>query len=435
LLVVDQSGAVSLANTAARQLLGVGEADLGRPFQDLPISYRPMELRGPIEEVFRQRRGLRLDDQEYRVTQNELMRLTIDIRPLQRVDGGVYAVLLTFQDQTRLHNLQRELEAAQENLEQSIEELQSANEELETTNEELQSTNEELETTNEELQSTNEELETLNEEARSSNEEMESVNEELRIQAEQAAGYRLHLESVLRTMNGGIIVLDHKHTIQSWNRWCENTWGLRAEEVIGTNFDALDIGAPIHKLRETLAEVQTGRHEHAEHQLEGIDRRGRRILCRVQVSGLLDEGGGSHGLVLVFQDITEERAREDYVHFLGRIMSRAATEVYILDPGSLRITFSSRAAQARRGFSAQQMNQMSLADLLTDISADDLRGLIAPLAGAAEPEITLHTALRQADGSTEPVELCVQHFSDETPPVVIAFAHAPRRSATPPDPR
>jgi TolA-binding protein len=119
------------------------------------------------------------------------MRLTIDIRPLLRPDGSVHAVLLIFTDQTRMHTLQRELEAAQENLEHSIEELQSANEELETTNEELQSTNEELETTNEELQSTNEELETLNEEARSTNEEMESVNEELRIQAEQASSYRL----------------------------------------------------------------------------------------------------------------------------------------------------------------------------------------------------------------------------------------------------
>ncbi|MBW8911909.1 MAG: PAS domain-containing protein, partial [Sphingomonas sp.] len=180
LLVVDDNGLVSFANMPARHLLGVGEIDLGRPFQDLPISYRPIELRGPIDEVFRNRRGVRLDDQEYRLNQNEVMRLTIDLLPLQRADGSVSAVLLTFHDHTRLHELQRELEAAQENLEHSIEELQSANEELETTNEELQSTNEELETTNEELQSTNEELETLNEEARSSNDEMESVNEELR---------------------------------------------------------------------------------------------------------------------------------------------------------------------------------------------------------------------------------------------------------------
>jgi two-component system CheB/CheR fusion protein len=232
-LVVDETGAVTLANTAAQQLLNVGEPDIGRPFQDLPISYRPIELRGPIDEAFRQRRSIRLDDQEYRLSASETIRLTIDVRPLYRPDGSPHSVLLAFSDTTHSYSLQRELETAQESLENSIEELQSANEELETTNEELQSTNEELETTNEELQSTNEELETLNEEARSSNEEMESVNEELRVQAEQAASYRLHLESVLRAMNGGVIVIDPRSAVQGWNRWNEITWGLRAEEVVG----------------------------------------------------------------------------------------------------------------------------------------------------------------------------------------------------------
>ena len=305
LIVIDDSGAVALANTPARTLLGIGEADIGRPFQDLPISYRPIELRGPIEEVIRNRRSMRLDDQEYRLTQLEVMRLTVDLRPMLRPDGTVYAVLLSFQDQTRLHTLQRELEAAQENLEHSIEELQSANEELETTNEELQSTNEELETTNEELQSTNEELETLNEEARSSNEEMESVNEELRIQADQASVYRLYLESVLRAMNGGIVVMNEKHVIQSWNRWSENTWGVRAEEAIGTNFEALDIGLPVQDLRDNLAAVQSGRREQADQVLEGVDRRGRAIQCRARMSSLIDEDNVRHGLVIVFQDVSD----------------------------------------------------------------------------------------------------------------------------------
>jgi two-component system CheB/CheR fusion protein len=228
-LVVDEAGQLIASNAAARQLLGVGQGDVGRPFQDLPISYRPLELRGPIEEALRQRRTIRLEDQEIRGGATDAVRLSIDIKPLATADGAPYAVLLSFTDTTRLYALQRELETAQENLENTVEELQSANEELETTNEELQSTNEELETTNEELQSTNEELETLNEEARSSNEEMESVNEELRIQAEQAASYRLHLEAVLRATNGGIVVTDHHHNITSWNRWSENTWGVRAE--------------------------------------------------------------------------------------------------------------------------------------------------------------------------------------------------------------
>jgi two-component system, chemotaxis family, CheB/CheR fusion protein len=423
LLVVDDAGSVALANTTARNLLGVGEADLGRPFQDLPISYRPMELRGPIDEVFRNRRGIRLEDQEYRINQAEVMRLTIDIRPLQRPDGSVHAVLLIFTDHTRMHALQRELEAAQENLEQSIEELQSANEELETTNEELQSTNEELETTNEELQSTNEELETLNEEARSSNEEMESVNEELRIQAEQASSYRLYLESVLRAMNGGIIVLDQKHTIQSWNRWSENTWGLRGEEVTGTSFEALDIGLPLHQLRDAMAAVQNGREEQSERVLEGMDRRGRRILCRVRISALLDENSGRHGLVMVFQDISDDRAGEEYARYLGRIMGQALNEIYFLDPATLRFTLTNQGAQKKLGFSAGQLAQMTLPDVIPGIRPEDVRLLIEPLLSGQEQEIVFETVIRGAEGSEYPAEICMQHFADESPPILVAVVH------------
>ncbi|HUD95321.1 CheR family methyltransferase [Sphingobium sp.] len=423
LVVVDETGAVALANNPARHLLGVGEADIGRPFQDLPISYRPMELRGPIEEVFRTRRGIRLEDQEYRLTQADVLRLTIDVRPLARPDGSVYAVLLSFADTTRMHMLHLELEAAQENLENTIEELQSANEELETTNEELQSTNEELETTNEELQSINEELETLNEEARSSNEEMESVNEELRIQAEQASSYRLYLESVLRSMNGGIIVLDSKHAIQSWNRWSENAWGLRSEEVLGTSFESLDIGLPVHLLREAMATVQAGSEKQVEKIIEGIDRRGRRLLCNVIVSGLLDEENDRHGLVLLFQDVTEEHRRDDYGRYLGRIMGRALNEIYFLDPVTLHFTLTNEGAQKKLGYSEQQLSLMSLLDVMPDVSGAEIKGLLAPLMSRAKPEIVFETVIGAADNRRYPAEICMQYFADEHPPLLVAIVH------------
>ena len=351
------------------------------------------------------------------------MRLTIDIRPLQRADGSVHAILLAFHDHTGIHTLRRELEAAQENLEQSIEELQSANEELETTNEELQSTNEELETTNEELQSTNEELETLNEEARSSNEEMESVNEELRIQAEQAAGYRLHLESMLRSMNAGIVVLDTRHCIQSWNRWSENSWGLRAEEVIGTSFDKLDIGLPVQQLRDSMIAVQSGAEDQNERQLEGVDRRGRRIICRVRVTGLLDENGGNHGLVIVFQDITEERSSEEYTRYLGRILGASTSQIYFLDPASLRFLLVNDGAQRKLGLDAHQLSQMTLPDVLLDIAADDLQAVIAPLRNGAQSELVIDARLRDGEGLAFPAELRLQYFAEETSAILVAMVY------------
>jgi two-component system CheB/CheR fusion protein len=421
LIAVDDNGIVVLANTQARHLLGLAESDLGRPFQDLPISYRPMELRGPIDDVFRQRRGTRLDDQEYRLSQHEVLRLTIDLRPLFRADGSVQGVLLVCTDQTRLHALQHELEAAQENLENSIEELQSANEELETTNEELQSTNEELETTNEELQSTNEELETLNEEARSTNEEIEAINEELRIQADQASNYRYHLESVLRAMNGGIIVLDRKHTVRSWNRWSEATWGLRADEVMGTGFETLDIGFPVHELGPDFLAVQSGSEEFSESVHHGIDRRGRRILCRVRVAALLDECEENRGLVLLFQDITEDREHEDYNRRLGRVLGHALNEIYFLDAVTLRFLLSNEGAQKKLGFSAAELTQMVFPDVVASVSAADVRVLIEPLISGERGEIVFETIMLGAGGREYPGQVCMQYFADESPPMLVAI--------------
>ena len=422
-LVVDQAGVVTLANAAARHLLSVGEADIGRPFQDLPISYRPLEMRAPIEEALRDRRVIRLEHQEYHQSQTEIIRLTIEIRPLFRQDGSTYAALLSFTNTTQIFAMQRELETAHESLEQSIEELQSANEELETTNEELQSTNEELETTNEELQSTNEELETINEEARSSNEEMESANEELRIQAQQAVSYKGYLESVLRSMNVGVVVIDDKHIIQSWNRWCENTWGLRAEIVIGTGFEGLDIGFPIHLLRDSLKAVQVEADSMAEQVLEGLDRRGRPILCRVRVAPLVTDEQGAAGMVIAFEDVTKERRHEDYARYLGRIMGRALNEIYFLDPETLRFTLANHGAEVKLGSDSQQLTQMTLADVMPETNTAELKTLFLPLLKGQKDEVVFETTIRSAQGRTYPAEICMQYFSDESPRILVAIVH------------
>jgi len=422
-LVIDETGIVTLANRAARRLLSVGEADIGRPFQDLPISYRPLELRGPIDEVITQGLVTRLEHQEYHQSQKEVIRLTIEIRPLVNEGGNVHAALLAFTDTTRIHAIQRELENAQESLDHSIEELQSANEELETTNEELQSTNEELETTNEELQSTNEELETINEEARSSNEEMESANEELRIQAQQAVGYKFYLESVLRSMNVGVVVVDEKRLVQSWNRWNENTWGLRAEEVIGTSFDTLDIGFPVHQLRDELRLVQSGRDMSAERVLEGVDRRGRSILCRVHVAPLTSNEQLAEGLVIAFEDVTEERRREEYVRYLGRIMGRALNEIYFLDPETLQFTLANLGAELKLGHSSAQLASMTLADVMPRTDFAQLQQLLAPLITGTKQEVVFETVIRSANDQEYPAELCVQYFDDEVPRILVAMVH------------
>jgi two-component system, chemotaxis family, CheB/CheR fusion protein len=299
-LAIDNDDMLIFASAGARRMLEVGTADVGRLFQDLSVSYRPTDLRGQIEEARRQLRHIRIEHQEYHRPPAEPVRLTIDVAPLIARDGKQFATLLTFSDSTRGFVMQQELEAAQESLETTIEELQSANEELETTNEELQSTNEELETTNEELQSTNEELETTNEELRSSNEEMEAANDELRRHSDEFGAYRQHARAVLRGIDAGVIVLDENLRVTAWNRWSENTWGVREEDVIGQEFGGLDIGLPVHQLRDALRQAAAGHASKAT--VQAIDRRGRPIACRIRAVPLLLEDRTAQGAIVVVED-------------------------------------------------------------------------------------------------------------------------------------
>lgn len=298
-LAVDMDGTLVFANAAARRMLEVGEGDLGRPFQDLSVSYRPAELRGRIEEASRLGRAVRLEHQDYHRPPAEPVRLTIDIAPLFGRDSRQFATLMAFSDTTRLFTMQQELEAAQESLETTIEEL---------------------ETTNEELQSTNEELETTNEDLRSANEELETANEELRVQHEESAEYRRYAEGILRSIDAGIVVLDHDLRIRSWNRWSENAWGLRAEEVEGHELLELDIGLPVPRLRPDLLRVLAAEVPQAELVVDARDRRGRQLNCRIRINPLVYETRSLRGVVLIVEDLTEETREQEYTRYLGRII-------------------------------------------------------------------------------------------------------------------
>jgi two-component system, chemotaxis family, CheB/CheR fusion protein len=279
-VVVNNDGFVALVNRQAEILFGVSARDVGRPFRDLDLSYRPTELRGYIEQAQLERRPQRITDVEYRRS-GEAIHLELRINPLVNTESQLLGVMLVFFDVSAARRLQDELEAANRELETAYEELQSTNEELETTNEELQSTVEELETTNEELQSTNEELETTNEELQSANDEMQAVNDELRHRTAELDRLQIFLEAVFASLQAAVVVLDRDLRVQAWNRRCDDLWGLRAEEAVGQHFLNLDIGLPTDELRPMIRQVFTVADQIHEIRLTAVNRRGRHIQLRV----------------------------------------------------------------------------------------------------------------------------------------------------------
>jgi two-component system CheB/CheR fusion protein len=301
-MVVDPLGNLVLANLSARRLLDLRVTDIGRPLKDLEQSYRPADLRGPIDQVFRERRSIGLAGVDHADLDGTVRRFNLQFAPLFDDGTGVAGASVTFVEVTGEVALRTELERAKQEVETAYEELQSSNEELETTNEELQSTVEELETTNEELQSTNEELETMNEELESTNAELQGMNNMLQERTEIANRLNTFMHAILGNIRLGAAVLDADLDVRVWNERAADLWGLKSEEVLGTPFFDLDIGLPTKELRTMVRSVLREKPSHQEMDVDAVTRRGRHIRCRVSATALAGRGRAG-GVVVVMEEL------------------------------------------------------------------------------------------------------------------------------------
>jgi two-component system, chemotaxis family, CheB/CheR fusion protein len=300
-MVFDHDGYLVLASAQARHLFRLTDRDIGRPLQDLELSYRPLELRSRVDEAVATRRTVEVKEVSWQGPAGETRFFEVQVLPLVDANDALLGVRCAFHDVTRFRKLQEELQQSHQELETAYEELQSTNEERETASEELQSTNEELETTNEEIQSTNEELETMNEELQSTNEELQATNEQLRARTDELGETNGFLRSILASITFAVVVVDKEMRVRAWNEQAHEMWGLRDQEVVGEHFLALDIGLPVDRLRQTIKGTLNGEADGAL-VIPAINRRGRQLSCRVQCVPVHSDGAGITGVILTMAE-------------------------------------------------------------------------------------------------------------------------------------
>jgi two-component system CheB/CheR fusion protein len=320
-IVVDRKGNLSLFNNPAMALFNLHTKDLGQPLQDLEIAHQPLDLQSLVKRAQAEHQAVTVQDVKRTLSDGHVQFLDVRAVSLEDREGFPQGTAVSFLDVTAQHQLREEMEEWRQRLASANEELQASNEELETTNEELQASNEELETTNEELHSAIEELQTTNEELQSTSEEMETVNEEL-----QSTNEELHamnsalrqrtmdserinafLESILATIETGVIVINEDLRVLLWNQVAADQWGLRTDEVINRPFLSLDIGLPVQMMKRPLLRFLESFEGEAKLTLAAMNRRGRAVQCFVRCRGLyLDAAGSRRGVVLFVETREQE---------------------------------------------------------------------------------------------------------------------------------
>jgi len=60
---------------------------------------------------------------------------------------------------------------------------------------------------------------------------------------------------------------------------------------------------------------------------------------------------------------------------------------------------------------------------MPDIDAIAFTRLVGPLLSGEKAEIVFETTLESADQTIRPMEICMQYFGEEQPPILVAMAH------------
>ncbi|MEL6297865.1 MAG: CheR family methyltransferase [Pseudomonadota bacterium] len=186
----------------------------------------------------------------------------------------------------------------------SVARVHDLEEQLESAQQTVRTTVEELETSNEELKSSNEEMMSMNEELQSANEELSTVNDELKYKVQELDRLNADLSNLIDSTKLAIIFLDEEGIIRSFTPEAQRYFRVidkdigRPFEHIRSEFEDGAVGGLLESVAERGAPVEA--------ELEA-ETRGE--IMAVRVSPYMTSDGDRSGSVIVLNEVTELRKR------------------------------------------------------------------------------------------------------------------------------
>jgi two-component system CheB/CheR fusion protein len=113
---------------------------------------------------------------------------------------------------------------------------------------------------------------------------------------------RKFLDSLTDAVHFGMAVVDREMRLVVWNRGCEELWGLRADEAVGSALTSLDIGLPVDKVRPLIGNAFVDPDNAGELVVDAVNRRGRPTELRIVCTGFKSPSdGGVNGALLLME--------------------------------------------------------------------------------------------------------------------------------------
>jgi len=124
-----------------------------------------------------------------------------------------------------------------------------------------------------------------------------------------------------------------------------------------------------------------------------------------------------------FERMEKERLEvEERSQRVARIFDQSSNEIYIFQKDSLRFVEVNHQARTNLGFEIEELQKMTPLDLYLEYDEKNFREILDLVFYTEGNHASFTASQKRKNGSTYPVEVNLQYFSQESPPVFVAFA-------------
>lgn len=285
---------------------------------------------------------------------------------------------------SRVRELEADLQATEESLQTTIEELETSNEELQATNEELMASNEELQSTNEELHSVNEELYTVSAEHQRKIEELVELTSDM--------------DHLLKATDIGTIFLSKDLTIRRFTPAASRTFNLIPQDIgrpithVTTRFESDEFLDHVARVNETGESFEENISVDRQHYL-------------LRVLSYTDENQGIQGMVITVVDITDLKIAENRISDMAtrydQILTDSPQAIICWRDSDEKVIYANERFDKLVGGERIAASDMSYTSLL-DAPGNPIRIETSVVRELAPGETRVfHSELKDSDGAVQ----------------------------------
>ncbi len=216
-------------------------------------------------------------------------------------------------------------------------------------------------------------------------------------------------ETIFQSVSEGIVVVNKDQVIVVTNASANSIFGYEDDELIGKPLNAL-IPKEYHKAHGShfkgFIKNSDKRQMGMGRELYGV----RKDKSTFPVEAGLSPfkiGNDQYVMALVI-DITERKRAEQELRHWATIFDESLNEIYTFDANTLQYLNANQGAQKNIGYSLEELQGLTPAEIKPEFSKKDYKKLIAPLVDKKEEKIQFETVHQRKDGSSYPVEVHLQ---------------------------